>query len=489
MKWNFTDIFYFKKIDIIYLVVKHHLFCDIMDKLIFKSTTELAGTIRTGEVSSKEVVDAYLQRIEEVNPKINAVVQLAEAARVQAKEADSAFKRGEIKGPLHGIPFTVKDSIETVGVICTGGTKGRASFVPTQDATVVARLRDAGAILLGKTNLPELSLAFETDNLVYGRTNNPYNLSHIPGGSSGGEAAIVAAGGSSFGIAVDGGGSVRQPADCCGIVGIKPTQGRIPNTGVWPFSWVGLLTQTVGPVARYVDDLGLILPIIAGPDWQDPAVVSMPFGNPNSVDLTNLRVAVHTDNGIVTPAPEVIDVVKKTAKALSDADMTVEEACPEVISQTYEILMGLYTADGGVGLKGLLQMVGTTEMHPFLETLLAICSESAITTPEFSGLMMRWALFRSSMQSFMENYDVIICPVSAYPALPHGESLEKFASFSYTMSYNITGWPGAVVRVGTSSEGLPFGVQIVARPWREDVALVVAKYIEQKFGGWQPPPL
>ncbi|MGD9381833.1 MAG: amidase [Candidatus Thorarchaeota archaeon] len=461
-----------------------------MDKLIYAPATELAQAIRNGDISSREVIDAYLLRIEEVNPKINAVVQLVSGkARAQAKEADTALKKGEIKGPLHGVPMTVKDMVETAGVICTAGTKGRASYVPSQDATVIARLRNAGAILLGKTNMPELGLAFETDNLVYGRTNNPYNLAHIPGGSSGGEAAIIAAGGSPFGISVDGGGSIRQPADCCGIVGIKPTQGRVPATGSWPISWLGLLTQTVGPNARYVDDLCLILPIIAGLDWQDPTIVSMPLGDPHDIDIKNLRVAVHTDNGIMSPTTEIIDVVQETAKALSDAGMVVEEDHPEVIKQSYEILMGLYTADGGAGLNETLKMAGTTEMHPFMQGLLGICHESALTTPEFSALMMKWTFFRSSMLSFMENYDLIICPVSAYPALPHGESFEKFPAFSYTMSYNLTGWPGVVVRAGTSSEGLPIGVQIVARPWREDVALAVAKYIEQKFGGWQPPPI
>ncbi|MHA2312518.1 MAG: amidase [Candidatus Thorarchaeota archaeon] len=461
-----------------------------MDKIIYASATELAQAIRNGDISSREVIDAYLQRIEEVNPKINAVVQLvSKEARAQAKEADAALKKGEIKGPLHGIPMTVKDMVETAGVICTAGTKGRAAFIPTQDATVVARLRNAGAILLGKTNMPELGLAFETDNLVYGRTNNPYNLSHIPGGSSGGEAAIIAAGGSPFGVSTDAGGSIRQPADCCGIVGIKPTQGRVPATGRWPLSWLGLLTATAGPNARYVDDLGLILPIIAGPDWQDPTTVSMPLGDPDEIDIKNLRAAVYTDNGIVTPTPEIIDAVHKAVKALTDADMEVEEDYPEVINQTYEILMGLYTADGGVGLKATLDMAGTTEMHPFMQELLGICKENAVTTAEFSALMMRWADFRSSMHSFMQKYDVIISPVSAFPAPKHGESLEKFPGFSYTMSYNLTGWPGAVVRVGTSSEGVPIGVQIVARPWREDVALAVAKYIEQKFGGWQPPPI
>jgi len=463
-----------------------------VEKLIYASTTELARTIRSGEVTSTEVVDAYLQRIEDVNPKLNAVVQLvSDEARAQAREADSSFKQGKIKGPLHGVPMTIKDNLETIGVICTGGTKGRASFVPTQDATIVARLRGAGAILLGKTNLPELGLAYETDNLVYGRTNNPYNLSHTPGGSSGGEAAIIAVGGSPFGMGNDMGGSIRLPAHCCGIAGIKPTQGRVPRTGVWPVSWLSHLISQNGPMARFVDDLILTLPIIAGIDWRDPTIVSMPLGDPNKIDFKNLRVAFHTDNGIISPTHDTIEVVRKTAKVLSNAGMTVEENRPDIIEQTSELFMGFITADGGAGLKMLLQMTGTTEMHSFLQILLEFCHDNALTTPEFSALMMKWVMYRSSMHSFMEKYDVIISPVNAYPALPHGESsdLDMISAFSYTMSYNLTGWPGAVVRGGTSPEGLPIGVQIVARPWHEDVALAVAKYIEKSFGGWQPPPL
>jgi amidase len=205
------------------------------DELIYASATVLAQAIRSKKVSAVEVVNAYLQRIEEVNPTLNAVVQLtADAARAQAREADAAQARGEGKGPLHGVPITIKDMIETAGVICTSGTKGRASCVPPRDATIVARMHAAGAIILGKTNTPELGVAPETDNLVYGRTNNPYDLSRTPGGSSGGEGAITAAGGSPLGLGSDGGGSIRIPAHCCGIVGIKPTSGRVPRTGHFP---------------------------------------------------------------------------------------------------------------------------------------------------------------------------------------------------------------------------------------------------------------
>jgi amidase len=464
-----------------------------MDELIYRSATELARAIRDKEVSSEEVVTAYLQRVEDVNPKLNAVVQLtADAASAQAREADAALVRGHVKGPLHGVPITIKDNIETAGVICTGGIKGRASFVPKQDATVVARMRAAGAILLGKTNMPELGLAFETDNLVYGPTNNPYDLSRTPGGSSGGEAAIIAAGGSPLGLGNDMGGSIRLPSHCCGITGLKPTTGRVPRTGHFPHptGWLDPLWQT-GPMARFVEDLILTLPIIAGVDWQDPTVIPMPLGDPRNVDLKSLRVAFYTDNGIMSPAPEIAEVAKKTAKLLSDAGMTVEEDRPEGIEQSFDIFLSLTSADGYAGVKSLLKMVGTTETHSWMESLLEFGQEAALTTAEFGGLMLQWARFRSSMLSFMEKYDIIICPVHAFAAMPHGAimAFENLAGTSYTITYNLTGWPGVVVRGGTSPEGLPIGVQVVARPWREDVALAVAQHIETVLSGWQRPSL
>ena len=464
-----------------------------MDKLMYASATALAQAIRAKEVSSEEVIDAYLQRIEEVNPKLNAIVQLtANAARVQAREADAALARGHIKGPLHGVPMTIKDNIQTAGVICTAGTKGRASFVPIRDDTVVARVRAAGAIILGKTNLPELGLSLETDNLVYGRTNNPYDLSRSPGGSSGGEAAIIAAGGSPLGLGNDAGGSIRLPSHFCGIAGIKPTTGRVPKTGhfSWPSGWGDMLWQH-GPMARFVEDLILALPIIAGVDWHDPTVVPMPLGDPKKVDLKTLRVAFHTDNGTLLPTPETIEVVKKAAKVLSDVCVIVEENHPEGIEQSQEIYISLLVADGGAGVQRALQMAGTTEVHPWTQSFLEFGRATAMTAADLGALMIKWAKFRSAMLSFLEKYDVIICPVCAFPALPHGTTadFDKVPGFSYTMTYNLTEWPSVVVRGGTSPEGLPIGVQVVARPWREDVALVVAQHIETVLGGWRPPPL
>ncbi|MEW6107097.1 MAG: amidase [Bacillota bacterium] len=462
-----------------------------MDELIYAPATALAKAIRTKAVSSTEVIDAYLRRIEAVNPRLNAIVQLtADTARAEARAADAALARGESTGPLHGVPLTIKDNIETAGVTCTAGTKGRATLVPTQDAPVVARLRAAGAIVLGKTNMPELGLAWETDNLLYGRTNNPYDVRYSPGGSSGGEAAIIAAGGSPLGLGTDLAGSIRHPAHCCGVAGIKPTSGRVPRTGHFPGP--GGVTQPLvqtGPLARFVEDLTLTLPLIVGVDWRDPSVVPMPLGNPKTVELTQLRAAFYTDNGIAPPTPEIAAVVRAAAQVLADAGVSVEEARPPGIEQTYELYLGLLGADGGAGLHKRLQLIGTTEIHPLIQQAVELLGPYARSTTEFLELMMTVDLVRSSLLAFMETHEILLCPVNAYPALPHGRAWEHLPAFSYTVTYNFTGWPAAVVRAGTSREGLPIGVQIVAQPWREEVALAVAQHLEAAMGGWQRPPL
>jgi amidase len=462
-----------------------------MDELVYTSATLLAQAIRDKRVSSHEVVEAYIHRIEAVNPQLNAVVQLtADTAITQARQADVALARGEIKGPLHGVPITVKDSFDTEGIISTAGTKGRASYVPQQDATAVARMRAAGAILLGKTNLPELSLAYESNNLIYGRTNNPYDLSRTPGGSSGGESAIIAAGGSPLGLGTDGFGSIRLPAHFCGITGLKPTSGRIPFTGLLPHGFgASARLRHVGPMARYVEDLILTLPILAGVDWRDSATIPMPLEDPRKVELKSLRLAFYTDNGIMTPTQETMGTVRTAVDALADAGTSVEEARPAGIEQSYALFRDLFAADGGAGVQRLLQTAGTTDIHPFVQQFGEILHPYAMTTAEFSGLLVRWDMFRSTLLSFLEQYDVIICPVCATPAWPHSSTIteEQFFAGSYSMTYNLTGWPGVAVRGGTSPEGLPIGVQVVARPWREDVALAVAQHLETVLGGWQRP--
>ncbi|MBI3090993.1 MAG: amidase [Candidatus Tectomicrobia bacterium] len=468
-----------------------------MDDLLRASAAALARAIRAREVSSVEIVDACLRRIEAVNPTLNAVVQLtAESARSEARRADARLARGEAAAPLHGVPMTIKDAFETAGVISTGGTTGRARFVPRQDATAVARLRAAGAIMLGKTNLPELSLAFESDNLIYGRTNNPYELTRTPGGSSGGEAAIIAAGGSPLGLGSDAAGSIRLPAHCCGIAGLKPTTGRVPCTGHFP-PIEGLLEQVtaVGPLARHVEDLILTLPILCGAewgqDWRDAAVVPVPLGDPAAVDLKALRVAFHCDNGLQQPTPEIAAALQSAALTLAGAGLVVEEARPAALERAYGLLVGVWAADGGASTDTLLREAGTTEAHPMTLKRLERIRPYAVSGAKFGDLCVELSRFRSDMLSFMRDYDLLLCPVNAYPALPHGVTWggEEFRAFTYTAAYNLVGWPGVVVRGGTSPEGLPLGVQVVARPWREDVALAVALRLEAELGGWQPPPL
>jgi len=463
-----------------------------MDELIYASAATLARAIRDKTVSVTEVVTAYLQRIEAVNPALNAVVHIIhERALAEALAADQALAHGRTIGPLHGVPMTIKDSLDTAGVVSTGGTKGRADFVPEHDATVVARLRAAGAILLGKTNTPELTLAGETDNLIYGQTNNPYDLSRTPGGSSGGAGAILAAGGSPLDIGSDTGGSIRLPAHFCGIAGLKPTSGRVPRTGhIVPFGLgaVDALTQN-GPMARYVEDLILTLPIISGVDWRDPGIVPMPLGDPHAVDLRSLRVAMHTDNGIKTPTPEIAAAVQTAAAVLADAGMTITADRPVALERVFELSRQLSGGDGRAWVRRLLSKAGTTAIHPWL--MRRLDEAQPLGVAEYTAVLEDVDKFRSEMLAFMQHYDIILCPVCAFPAPPHGTTFteEMGKGFSYTGAYNLTGWPGAVVRAGSSPEGLPIGVQIVAQPWREDVALAVARHLETALGGWQRPVL
>jgi amidase len=460
---------------------------DLTPELYHSSVRALASAIRSRDVSSVEVVQAFLDRIEAVNAKLNAVVVLAgDEALDAARQADAQLARGEVTGPLHGVPMTIKDSIDTAGIVTTYGSKGRSTFVPRKDATAVARLRAAGAILIGKTNTPELTLSYETSNAVYGVTNNPYDLTRTPGGSSGGASAILAAGGSPFDIGSDYGGSIRLPSHCTGIAGIKPTSGRVPRTG-HGFPFGGLLDafQQLGPMARHVTDLSLLLPIVAGPDGVDPYIVPMPLQDPAGVRLQDLRVSFHTDNGILSPTPAISEVVTAAASVLSDAGARIEEARPTGIESSYDVMMDAWNRCDPPLIRKLLEATGTSREA---STLQWAFEAPAATDEAIVAAVTRMDLCRSQMLSFMESHDVILCPVNAVPAMKHGsENGENLRPFSYTMTYNLTGWPGAVVRGGSSPEGLPIGIQIVARPWREDIVLAVARLLESELGGFQPP--
>jgi amidase len=460
-----------------------------MDPLTHETATALAARIRDRTLSSVEVVTAVLQRIEDVNPRINAVVQLAADPLERARAADEVLARRGTLGPLHGVPFTIKDSFDTAGIVTTVGSIGWRDRVPTTDATVVARLRAAGAILVGKTNTPEFTWSNETDNDVYGRTSNPYDLTRTPGGSSGGAAAIVAAGASPFDIGSDTGDSIRQPAHVCGVAGIKPTSGRVPRTGHWP-SFRGLFESftQLGPIARRVEDLELILPIIAGPDGIDPHVQPVPLGDPSQVGIRDLRVAMFTDNGVRAPTPATVDAVRAAARSLADAGARVEERVPPDMAEAAEVWDTMVWADGHAWLERLISGAGTPG-HGSYDTRGWVQFGDPMPGDELTALVERADDIRSRLLAWMADVDVIVCPAMPQPAILHGTSTDPGFGDTYSDVHNLTGFPAVVVRGGTSPEGLPIGVQLVAPPWHEDVALAAARIVEAASGGWQPPTL
>ncbi len=387
------------------------------------------------------------------------------------------------------MPFTIKDSLDTAGLVTTAGTIGWAARVPERDATVVARLKAAGGILLGKTNTPEFTWSNETDNDVYGRTSNPYDLSRTPGGSSGGAAAIVAAAGSPFDIGSDTGDSIRQPAHVCGIAGIKPTSGRVPRTGHTP-GYAGILESLtqLGPMARRVEDLALVLPLIAGPDGEDPHVAPVELGDPGAVAMAGLRVVTFTDNGIRPPTPATADAVRVVARALADSGAAVEERLPPAMAEAVDTWERLIRADGYAWLQRLISAAGTPGMGSY-DTRGWVTLEPPIGGDALTALLERADAIRARLLGWVQDVDVIVCPAMPQPAIRHGESTAPWFDDTYSDLHNLTGWPAAVVRGGTSPEGLPIGVQLVARPWREDLALAAAAVVEAASGGWQPPPI
>jgi amidase len=461
------------------------------------SAVELTRRLRRGDLTSEAVVTACLQRIATVNPVINAVVQRRDnAALDEARAADRRLAEGGPVGPLHGLPVTIKDSFDTAGLISTGGTLGRRTTVPSADATIVRRLKAAGAIVIGKTNTPELTLAYEANNLIYGMTHNPYDLSRGTGGSSGGSAAIVAACGSPLDVGSDTAGSIRFPAHCCGVAGLKPTSGRVPRTGhiIGPGGLQQWLT-TVGPLARRVEDLELAFGIMAGPDDVDPHIVPVPLGSSAEVDLRGLRAATFADTSLAAATPHVREAVTRAAQALARAGVEVDQATPPGFDRPFAFFPQLFGADGAAGLEAYLAFLGTREVSPHVEGALRLMRPYAMSTVALEDLMLAIDQWRSEALAFSRRYDLIVCPAAADGApLPVTDWNDPAVSwhtgiFPYLVPFNFTGAPSVVVRAGQTPAGLPIGVQCVAQPWREHVALRAAAEVEASLGGWQPSPL
>jgi len=450
----------------------------------------MAKMIRTREISSLELIRAHLDHIRQINPAVNAAVDLlADSALHTAEQADRKLANGESCGPLHGVPFSIKDSVDVAGTRCTAGTLGRKNAPPAErDATLVARLRAAGAIPIAKTNLPDLLFSFETDNLIYGRTNNPYDLSRTPGGSSGGESALISACGSPLGLGSDALGSVRLPAAFCGITSIKPTSGRLPRTGHVPPAggWIEALWQ-IGPMARRVEDLVLAMGLLAAEDEED--FTSPPADLVKPLDLRSARIAFFTYNGFARCIPQIENAVRACSEDLARKGLRVEERTPPGVEQAYELELALLGADGADGIDEYLRDAGSTKVHVLHRAFVDHMRPYRASAYSFSKRWAQWDEYRANLARFFTEYDAILCPVYTQPALKHRASMDEqnFQGFSYTMAWNLAGTPAATVRCA-EFEGLPVNIQVVAKPWRDLLALEICRVIEAEFGGWQPPP-
>ena len=468
-----------------------------MSDLTFLSASEIAGQIRTRKVSPVEVIEAHLARVEILNPKLHAFVQLDHrGALAQARQAEAAVMQDQNLGPLHGVPISIKSSIDVAGMRCEAGTKLRVGHVANADAPLVTRLRNAGAIILGVTNTPELLMAWETDNLLYGRTNNPWDLSRTAGGSSGGEAAAIASGCSAGGVGSDGGGSIRVPAHFCGICGLKPTPGRIPATGHYPQS-VGpfALLGVVGPMARTIADLELLFEVMQGPDIGDPSATPVPVRWPSSVELQKIRIGYFEDDGRIPVTPETRLAVRQAAEALHNAGFEVQPFRPENLEKIRQLWWKFFGIAGGM-LLGPMTRGHEAELSPILKEFNGwVTAEEPHTAQTLLDCWIERDLLRMQIFEAMEKFPVLLCPVASIPAFRHGErswqvenqTVQYLDAWSYCEWFNLLGMPGAVVPVTRSPEDLPIGVQVVARPWEEESVLAILQVIEQARGLWKGP--
>ena len=469
------------------------------DELTAISSVQLASLVRARVVSPVEIIEAHLQRIDQINPLLNAIVTLAPDIMDRARAAEADLMSGEEVGPLHGVPLTVKDTIDTSGLRTTSGSRLRAHDVPDRDATVVARLKASGAIILGKTNTPEMAIPYETDNPVFGRTNNPHALGRTPGGSSGGEAAAIAAGLTPAGIGSDLSGSIRVPAHFCGIVGLKPTNGLVPMDGHTPNA-TGLLSlgACMGPMARTVEDLSLLFRVIAG----DTQFQSRDRG-PASVDrvvVRGKRIAWYADDGVAPVTDETRAAIMAAAKSLSDAGLDVNEERPPGVSSGSALWIELFSRAASAQLRDFYRG-REDEAGPLVSTLLRnfeseLDLQSKISKAEkVAAAVLERERLREDILRWMKTTPLILAPVGSTPAFEHGaayvevkgQSISVFRAFSYSQTFNVFGLPSVVVPAGRSAEGLPIGVQIVGRPFEEAMVLTAAAVIEGALGGWQRP--
>ena len=442
---------------------------------MISNLTGIVEAIKRREISPVEVAQTHLDRIARLNPSLNAVVTVAPDVIERARAAEAAVTRGEAIGALHGVPITIKDTIETAGLRTTSASVIRANYVPAVDAPAVARLKAAGAIILGKTNAAEMAMDYTADNPVFGRTNHPQDPKLTPGGSSGGEAVAIATAMSPGGLGSDLAGSVRIPAHFCGIAGLKPTTGRVPGEGQFPSSSGPYgLGAVIGPMARSVSDLRLMFRVLSGDHGSE-------------IQLKRIRVAWYSEDGVVPVTAETSQSVQAAARVLADAGLATEERRPPYVERGNELWLKLFSRASVVQLRQVYAG-RENEGGSFVSWRLATADQTPPQTlDEYIGGWMERDRLREELLRWMETTPIIVAPVGATPAYEHdtlkvtvrGETFGTFRAFTYAQTFNVFDLPVVTVPAGRSAEGLPIGVQIVGRPNAEETVLAVAEIVEK----------
>ena len=462
----------------------------------YASIAEITESVRSKRLSPVEIVSAHLKRVETLHGKLNAFAHLdAEGARAQARRAEDAVHRGAALGPLHGVPITLKSCIDVAGWPCPAGSFLRKDYIAPSDAPLAARLREAGAILLGNTNTPEFLMAYETDNLVSGKTSNPWDLSRSAGGSSGGEAAAIASGCSAGGVGSDGAGSIRVPAHFCGICGLKPTPGRIPATGHFPagvgaFAWIGV----VGPMARTIADVRALFEVMAGPDPGDARSAPVPIRKVNDAQLRGLRVGLLESDALGVVDAETDGALQRAANDLAAQGFVVEPLRLQGLERAIELWWFFF----GPAIAHLFQpsVTGQEEKLSAIFREYLQFAEVPVTLDELLGACAERDVLRATILQQMRDVPILLSPVCTTTAFRHGEGTwQPGAKQCYrdTMRFsqwlNLAGFPGVSVPVSISAEGLPIGIQVIGRPFEEEFVLAVAERIENGRGPWQAPAM